>query len=75
MNKEITVNAVHFLRMYNALREITQYQTPEKLKKDSRNDWGLDYEESLEMAYENIQQTAKDAIKGIRIKTTQAHNP
>jgi hypothetical protein len=68
MSKRITVNAHHFIKMYEALKEIARYQTPEQLQRDSKKDWGLDYEESLAMAYDNIQQTAKDAVKGISMK-------
>lgn len=53
-------------RLYDALKRITQYDTPTRLKKDSRGDWGLDYEEALEMSYENIQEEAKSALKGIK---------
>ena len=57
------------LKMYSALKTITQYQSPEKLRKDSKKEWGVDFTDAIEMSYENIQQTAKDAIKGIRIKS------
>lgn len=41
------------LKMYNALKTIaTNYQTPEQIHKNCKKDYGLDYEESLEMAYE-----------------------
>lgn len=56
-----------FNKMRSALIEITNYQTPDKLRKDSENDWGVEFEESIEMAYENIQQTAKFAVKYVRI--------
>ena len=41
-------------------------QTPKQLRRDSEKDWGLDYDEALEMAYENIQNDAATAVKGIR---------
>lgn len=64
---EITQNQMfQFNRMLLALKTITQYQSPEKLKKDSEKDWGLGYEEALEGAYDNIQQQAKSAVKGIK---------
>jgi hypothetical protein len=53
-------------RLYFALKKITRYQSPAYLRRNSRRDWGCEYEEALEYAYENIQQTAKDAIKGMR---------
>lgn len=57
---------VNFNRMREALIRITKYQTPDRLKKDSKKDWGLDYSESLEMAYENMQDEARFAVKGIK---------
>lgn len=42
------------------------YQTPDQLRRSSQREWGLDYEEALEYAYDNIQQLAKNAIKGLR---------
>lgn len=56
-----------FLRMYAALKRITQYQSPERLRRSSRKEWGLDYEEALEGSYENVIQEAKDGIKGVRL--------
>lgn len=58
------------VKLYAALRRIAQYQSPERLKKHSWNDWGLqDGNEALEMAYENVLGEAKSAIKGVRIAT------
>jgi len=56
----------NYNKMRNALIEITKYQTPDKLRRDSEKDWGVDFEEAIEMAYENIQGIAKYAVKGIR---------
>lgn len=57
------------VKMYAALERIAKgYQTPEQLRKNSSKQYGLDYQEALEMAYENLQAEAKAAIKGIRIK-------
>lgn len=53
--------------MYDALRRIAkEYQTPEKLRRNAERQYGLEYEEALEMAYENIQSLASFAIKGMR---------
>lgn len=61
--------------MYLALKQISQeYQTPEQLRRNSSKQYGLDYEEALEMAYENIQQLAKDATRGISIKPRKKRN-
>lgn len=58
------------IKMYTALKRIAKYyQTPDQLRKSSQKDYGLNYIESLKMAYENIQQEAADAIKGIGDKS------
>ena len=54
-------------RLYYALKRITKYQSPDQLRRNSRKDWGCEYEEAIEYSYENIQQEAKDAIKGVRV--------
>ena len=54
-------------RMYDTLKKIAKgYMTPKQIKRDSGGS-GLDYEEYLEMAYENIQTDAARAIKGVRL--------
>lgn len=56
-----------FNRMRNALLRISKdYMTPDQIRRDSEKRWGLDYEESLEMSYENIQNEARMAVKGVR---------
>lgn len=56
------------IRLFDALKRISkQYMTPDQIRRDSKNS-GLDYEEYLEMSYENIQADAKRAIYGVRIK-------
>lgn len=56
-----------FNKMIIALKQIgNEYQTPTQLRKSSNNDWGLDYTDALEMSYENIQGTAKFAVKGVK---------
>ena len=53
---------VQFNQMLEALRTISKgYQRPDQLRRNAGKDYGLDYEETLEMAYENIQQLAKRA--------------
>ena len=54
------------LRYFTALKRITLYQSPTKLRRDSEKDWGLPYIDALEAAYENIQQEARDAIHSRR---------
>ena len=54
-------------RMYDALKRIARgYQTPDQLRRGSEKQYGLDYTEALEYAYENMQQDARNAIKGLR---------
>ena len=59
----------HEKMFFQALQTIAKgFQTPSQLKRIAEKSYGLSYEESLEMAYENIQQIAKNAIKGYRTK-------
>lgn len=52
---------------FAALQKIAKaYQTPEQLRRNSEREYGLVYEEALEMAYDNIQTEAKNAIHGKR---------
>jgi hypothetical protein len=56
-----------FNQMLVALREIaTGYQTPDQLRKNARKQYGLDGAEAIEFAYENIQEQARQTVKGIR---------
>lgn len=54
------------LRMYAALKRITQYMPPKRLRAVAEKQYGLEPEEAIEMAYENVLQEAKNAIKGMR---------
>lgn len=54
-------------RYFDALRRIARgYQTPDQLRRNSEKEYGVRYEEALEMAYENLQAEAKCAIRGKR---------
>ncbi len=56
-----------FNLMLDALKDIGKgYYTPDQLRKESKKDWGLSYQEALEMSYENIQHTANAVVKGIK---------
>lgn len=58
---------IQFNRMLAALKIISEdYQTSEQLRNEGAKQVGLDYEEALEMAYENIQELATRTIKGIK---------
>jgi hypothetical protein len=53
-------------RMYDTLKRIAAYQPPDKLRKQAGKFYSLDGEEVIEMAYENVLQEAKNAIRGMR---------
>ena len=56
----------HKLAFY--LRRIARgYRTPKHLRRTCERDFGLEYVEALEMAYENIQEDAAKALKGVRL--------
>lgn len=58
---------IQFNNMRNALIVISRkYMTTNQIRKQSEKDYGLDYEEALEMAYENVQSIAKEAVKGVK---------
>jgi len=43
------------------------YQTPSQLARSCGDDFGLDYSEAIEMAYENMQAEAKAVLKRFRM--------
>lgn len=54
-------------RMYDTLKRLAGgYKSLNQLRRDSEKQYGLEYHEALEYAYENIQQDAKNALKGLR---------
>ena len=63
-------------RMYDALKRIARgYQTPDQLRRNSERQYGLDYAEALEFAYENMQQDARNAIRGLRRPAVKDSHP
>ena len=46
-----------------ALRVIASYDSIQRLRRESEKRYGLDYTEALEMAYENIIEDAKSALR------------
>jgi hypothetical protein len=56
---------LNYNRMLKALRRIASYQSPKQMRKHD-GDWGLSYQEALEMAYENMQVEARHGAKNIR---------
>lgn len=58
--------AKQFNSMLAALKIITNgYQTSTQLRKNAEKQYGLDFEEVIEMAYDNMQGVARQACKGI----------
>ena len=51
-------------KLFDALKRITQYQTLAQLRRSADRDYGVDYVDALERAYENIIQEAKIAVRG-----------
>lgn len=52
---------------FDALRHIERdFMTVEQLRRGSEKFYGLPFAEALEMAYENMQDVAKRAVKGKR---------
>lgn len=54
-------------RLAAALRRIAAYDSPDRLRRSSEKQWGLAFEEAMEMAYDNIQQEARNALRGVRV--------
>lgn len=53
--------------MLATLKKISKaYMTPDQLKKNSEKMYGLEYEECIEMVYENIQEDARIAAKNVK---------
>lgn len=65
--KFATINSPLELRLYAALKRITQYQTVANLRRYAVQDYGVDGNEAVEYAYENVIWEAKAAIKGVRL--------
>jgi hypothetical protein len=51
---------------HTLLRISKQYMSSQKLRKESEGEYGLEFEEAIEMAYENVQSEAKAAVKGVK---------
>ena len=59
--------AESFNRMREALRSIRDdYLSPEKIKATSFEEYGLEPEIAIEYAYDNIQEIARQAVRGVR---------
>jgi hypothetical protein len=53
-------------KLYDALKRIATYDSPEKLRRNAWRDYGLGTDEAIEYAYENVRAEAKAAIRGMR---------
>ena len=53
-------------KLYDALKRITEYMPPDKLRRVAEKMYGLTEDEAIEGAYENVLGEAKAAIKGMR---------
>ena len=52
---------------FDTLKRIAKgYKTPDQLRRQSQKEYGLDYAEAIEMAYENLQAEASRVIHGKR---------
>lgn len=51
---------------FDTLKRIASYQSPEKLRRNAIRQYGLTAEEAIEMAYENVIEEARRAVKGKR---------
>lgn len=55
-------------RLYDALKRITRYENPDRLRKYGEKNYGLSGDECIEMAYENVLQEAANGIRGVRAR-------
>lgn len=53
-------------KLYDALKCISLYMSPDRLARNAEKLYGLQPEEALSMSYENIINQAKEAIRGLR---------
>lgn len=51
---------------YAALKRIASYGSPNWIRQHAEKEYGLEAEEAIEMAYENVLYEAEQAIKGKR---------
>ncbi len=71
MKTQITPKQVdQFNIMLATLKKISKgYATTEYLRKNSEKQYGLEFEECIEITYDNIQQDAKQACKSVKTLT------
>ncbi|RRJ97841.1 hypothetical protein Ga0100231_005115 [Opitutaceae bacterium TAV4] len=72
--KEVATLSEREQKLYNALKRISQYAPPDNMRKHSEKAFGLDPDECIEMAYENVIAEAKAATKGMRRPKSNTHS-
>ena len=55
-----------YAAMYVALRRISKYEPTERLRRHSEKCYGLNADEAIEMAYENVIQEAKNGLRSVK---------
>jgi hypothetical protein len=63
------------LKLYNALKRISAYASPERLHRCAEKEYGVRGSEAIEMAYENVIAEAKDALRGFRLPNPRDKKP
>lgn len=67
--------AQQFNRMLDTLKKISKdYMTTEQLRSKSEKMYGLEFEECIEMVYDNIQSDAQSACKNVKRMIIQQPN-
>lgn len=56
-----------FNRMRNALKRIaSHYESVEDIERHAEKKWGLPPEEAIRYAYDNVQDEARSAVRGVQ---------
>lgn len=72
MTKAVTPSTPLEIKLFDALKRITAYDPPERIRWTSEKEYGLDADEAIEYAYENVIGEAKAATKGVHIRRLAA---
>lgn len=65
-DKQWTRISADYAAMYVALRRIAAYTSPDRLRRSSRKEYGLDADEAIEYAYENVITEAKNGLRRVK---------
>lgn len=68
MSKKIEITekkARQYNTMLTGLQTIRSYDSIEKIRRESKGDYGLEYVTALEMSYENVINDARHTAKGL----------